>query len=194
MATAADVSKEMDDLQMIHLRDTWRSLRPDKRHGWSFQDCKEVAQAWLKQLPLNVLVDIERGTMVNLSLVRLTDSVTYSPKALDIEANYIWLLPLADRYPSTIPPGYFVTDCFHLLDKLLSCRLFLPSKLEDPEQPVFLSESLKEHKVNKANVEASKLGKCFGYLRYLFRESKSSHNVKINDLKSKLGPRCLHVL
>ena len=180
--------------ELISIKNNWRSLRPDKRHKWSFEACRRICDHWKQQLPVNVLIDIEKGTMANLNLVRLKDALMHTPKASDVEDNFIWLLPLVDMFPTKIPPGYFVQDCFYLLDQLLAYRLFLAEKLENPKAPVFVSEALKEYKMSKVAKEAAKLVRVFGYLRYLFRESKSSGRPKIAELKSKLGQRRSHML
>lgn len=70
----------------------------------------------------------------------------------EIGANYVFIKPCVEEFPQRVPGAMVLTDIFLYTDKLLGGKLF-------PIEP----------KVVYAGKEASRVKKCIGALRYLFR-------------------------
>lgn len=74
----------------------------------------------------------------------------------DIAANYVWLRPLVEAFPQSVPGGIILCDIWLYLDKLLTSKL-----LVKPNVP----------KETQAGLEADRCKKLMGALRYLYRNS-----------------------
>ncbi|CAL1137650.1 unnamed protein product [Cladocopium goreaui] len=92
---------------------------------------------------------------------------------LDLAANYVWIRPLAESFPEVVPGGILLTDIWLYLDRLLGFKLLV---LKDVP------------KVNQAATEAGRCKKLMGALRYLYRNSLTSHHPRVTELKSLLRP------
>ena len=90
----------------------------------------------------------------------------------DIAANYVWLKPLVETFPQSVPGGIILTDIWLYLDKLLEFKLLVKKDTEAEEQqqqPV-----TKEEKQQQAATEAERCKKLMGALRYSYRNSFSA--------------------
>lgn len=75
--------------------------------------------------------------------------------------------------PLQVPSGYYLTDAFIYLDKLLKCKLFKPSD--------------NVTRVDLAAHEAVRLKKCIQSLRFLWRSSPAeAQDPRVADLKRYL--------
>lgn len=76
-------------------------------------------------------------------------------------------------FPLQVPSGYFICDCWLMLDAFLDRKLFRPGPGES--------------RVDLAADEAVRVKKCMGSLRYLWRNSKgASHHHGVQELKDML--------
>lgn len=74
----------------------------------------------------------------------------------EIASNYIWLRPICQRYPRSVPGQVFLADVMLMLDKYLEGRLLVKADVG---------------KVAQACEEGGRLKRLMGSLRYLFRNS-----------------------
>lgn len=74
----------------------------------------------------------------------------------DIANNFVWLKPLATKFPAVVPGGIILTDIWLYLDQLLDNK-----RLVKPHMS----------KVLQAGLEAERCKKLMGALRYLYRNS-----------------------
>ena len=74
----------------------------------------------------------------------------------DIAANYVWLRPLVETFPQSVPGSIVLTDIWLYLDRLLEKKLLVK---QDEEKQV------------QAATEADRCKKLIGSLRYLYRNS-----------------------
>lgn len=97
------------------------------------------------------------------------------PKVLsqDIAANYVWLKPLVETFPQSVPGGIILTDIWLYVDKLLGFKLLVKkddeSEGQQQQRPV-----TKLEKQQQAATEAERCKKLMGALRYLYRNSLSA--------------------
>lgn len=80
-----------------------------------------------------------------------------------------------DSMPCKVPSGYYMCDAFLMLDFMLGKKLFRP-------------RAGQETRASLASEEAVKAKRCLGSLRYLWRNSTSSHDPYILEMKSHLCP------
>lgn len=74
----------------------------------------------------------------------------------DIAANYVWLRPLVETFPQSVPGSIVLTDIWLYLDRLLEKKLLVKQD---------------EEKQAQAATEADRCKKLIGSLRYLYRNS-----------------------
>ena len=123
---------------------------------WSKGDVTSMAHAIRAGLPLSVsqiLVDDWKGG----PLVQVESTIT-RPVAQDLVVNHCWLKPFVQRFRSTVPSVFFITDTFLCLDKFYMGKLLIP-----------LEEGDSKHTL--AGEEAKKIKSLFGALRTLWRSS-----------------------
>lgn len=98
------------------------------------------------------------------------------PKVLsqDIAANYVWLRPLVETFPQSVPGGVILTDVWLYLDKLLDFRLLVKRDDEEQKEQQQQRPITKQDKQQQAATEAERCKKLMGALRYLYRNSFSA--------------------
>ncbi|CAL1159180.1 unnamed protein product [Cladocopium goreaui] len=158
--------------------DNWRSVRPGKI-DWDEQLVATVALDMLNSIPNRALSLIRSSGFMGADLVKTEDDVT-RPSFKEIAGNYVWLKPLCHHFKSKVPGGLFLTDVMIYLDVLIGGNLLCKPGVE---------------KVAQAADEAKRLKRLMGALRYLWRNSDSSHSPRVTELKLMLepSPRCARV-
>jgi hypothetical protein len=131
--------------------------------SWSVADVRSMAVSIRMGLPLSVAQIIGADTWKGGALVQLEDTLT-RPVAQDIVVNYSWVKPFVQRFRSSVPSVFFVTDVFLFLDKLYQSKLLIPLEAGDSKQSV-------------AGLEANKIKLLIGALRALWRSSTSKYII-----------------
>lgn len=149
----------------------WRSTRPG-RVSWTKDDVVSLATSMKNNLPVEVVSVISDPNYKGGALINLKNPMA-RPSANELAKNHIWLLPFVKDSPSKVPSGYYMCDAFLMLDFLLGKKLFRP-------KPGV------ETRAGLASEEAVKAKRCLGSLRYLWRNSTSSHDPYILEMKSFL--------
>lgn len=104
----------------------------------------------------------------------------------DIAANYVYVLGIVTVFKSKVPSVYFLGDVLLALDEKFGGKL-LKSADQNMDAP---DDAKKMFKLRLSLKEAGKLKKIVGYLRYLYRNSKTrAKNKKVQALKLLLQPR-----
>jgi len=162
-----------DQLMMeMGLRDsTWKSVRPGKV-PWDEAFVADVARAMLRAIPPKAKQIVLAGDFGGADLVQVNSDL-HRPSFKEIAANYVFLHPLVAKFPDHVPGGVLLTDIWLYLNRLLDNK-FLCKPGTTP--------------LAQAGVEASRCKRLIGALRYLYRNSVSSHHPRVSELKSMLQP------
>ncbi|CAE7176053.1 unnamed protein product [Symbiodinium necroappetens] len=157
---------------------TWRSVRAGKV-SWTYETVVILAAMTYEHLPAEMMLLLQSPSWRGGKVIKLTSELA-RPTVAEISLHYRWLKPWATMMPSVVPSGYFITDVFLVLNRLLEGKLLV----------VRDNESIR----GKAAEEACRLRKLIQGLRYLFRSSdlvanyvcKRSRYERVDDLKKGL--------
>lgn len=133
---------------------------------------ESLASHWLELMPQKAL-DIVRGQRLapGGDLVKL-DFEYGRPSSKEISANYVWLRPVVERYPSKVPSQFLLTDAMLKLDEKFNGYLLVCTETET--------------KQDLGGKESRRVKKLLGALRHLFRNSAVSHDHNVTILKGFL--------
>ena len=93
--------------------------------SWAVSDVRSMAVSIRMGLPLSVAQIIGADTWKGGALVQLEDTLT-RPVAQDIIVNYSWVKPFVQRFRSSVPSVFFVTDVFLFLTSSTSPNYSFP--------------------------------------------------------------------
>ena len=119
-----------------------------------------LAIAVKQSLPLSVIQVLTAPEWSGGRLLQLADD-TSRPAANDLILNFYWLKPVAAKFPTTVPSGFFCTDLFLYLHHLFMEGLF---KVQNDGDTV---RSLAAH-------EGNNMKRLLQALRFLWRSSNSA--------------------
>ena len=122
---------------------------------------RRVAFRIKTELPISV-VQVLGAEWKGGPLVQIEESLI-RPSVEDLILNSCWIKPFVQQFRDRVPSGFFIADCFLMLDKIWLGRLLLP--LQEGESKFTLAAS-----------EAKKVKTLIGALRTLRR---SSHLVVV---------------
>ena len=112
------------------------------------------------KMPIGITQLITSGEWKGGNLVQLESEIS-RPSSEEVILNYIWLRPFVQASPEAVCSGFFIADCFLMLDRLFVGQLLQATKPGDT-------------KLTLAAQEATRIKLLMGSLRNLWRSSIST--------------------
>ena len=137
----------------------WRSSR-GRQVAWSRETCSTFTDNFLAAIPAELTDLIRKGEVKRGPLIKFTKdddmkNAGLSLEPSEIENNILFVEPVAEAFPESVPSAYFLADAFLMLDERLAGRLLPGDNAAD--------------KMDHALADACRLKKCMQKLRYLCR-------------------------
>jgi hypothetical protein len=155
---------------------TWRSTKQGRvAPGWSQSDCTKLAEAWVEAIP-DAALTLMKQLRLTGDLVELDPVV--DPSTRDVAKNMIWIKPVCRLHPGATPSAFLLADALIEFDNMMGNGALGKGKIVD---------SLTRNAAALDN--AHKIKRLIGKVRRLFRQSTSSRNPDITEIKGWLQKR-----
>jgi hypothetical protein len=157
-------------MESVSSPSNWKSMQRNKRLvKWGHHDVKALADGWYEAIGATCAqilgTDAWKG---NTPVIHCVQAASDS-----LAAAYVWLKVVASLYPTKQPSCYMYADAFQYLNTLCNGKLFIGP----PDVQVKL-----------ALRSGGALFKLYGYLRSMYRQTETSPDARIQELKALLEP------
>ena len=125
--------------------------------AWTHEDVASCANELRAGLPASLMEYILSPDFKGSDLVNLENQLS-RPSSAEVALNAVWIRPFVRRYPDRVCSGFFIVDVLLEADKKMKHRLLVPREEG-------------QNKMALANIEACRIKKLIGSLRYLWRSS-----------------------